>query len=106
MAVAGGRPSSASTWRSSVAQFWDAADRIFALARAGQEAEARAQIRLSLQARQAALSTAVARLLVQNNESEEETARQVQEIYDRGPAAGLLVPGGDARGHRRDQPVS
>src|SRR5262249_8128419 len=33
----------------SVAQFWDAADRIFSLARGGQEEEARAQIRLSLQ---------------------------------------------------------
>ena len=65
----------------SVAQFWDAADRIFNLARAGREAEARAQIELSLQARQAALSTAVARLLVQNNEAEEQTAQRVQEIY-------------------------
>ncbi|HXW07745.1 MAG TPA: ATP-binding protein [Vicinamibacterales bacterium] len=65
----------------SVAQFWDAADRIFDLARAGQEDEARAQIRLSLQARQAALSTTVARLLVQNNETEEQAAQQVQEIY-------------------------
>jgi signal transduction histidine kinase len=36
---------------------------------------------LSLQARQAALSTTVARLLVANNESEEQTARQVQDIY-------------------------
>jgi signal transduction histidine kinase len=66
----------------SVAQFWDAVDRIFALARAGREAEARAQIRVSLQARQAALGTAVARWLVQNNESEEHTAQQVQEIYN------------------------
>src|SRR4029453_188148 len=65
----------------SVAQFWDASDRIFELARAGRADEARAQIRLSLQARQAALGTAVARLLVQNNESEEQTAQQVQEIY-------------------------
>jgi signal transduction histidine kinase len=64
-----------------VQQFWDAADRIFALARAGRDEEARAQIRLSLQARQAALSTAVARLLVQNNASEEQTAQRVQEIY-------------------------
>jgi signal transduction histidine kinase len=68
---------------SQVAQFWDAANRIFELARSGQENEARAQIRLSLQERQAALSTAVARLLVQNNASEEQTAQQVQEIYDR-----------------------
>jgi signal transduction histidine kinase len=38
---------------------------------------------VSLQARQAALSSAVARLLVQNNAEEEEAARQTQEIYDR-----------------------
>ena len=63
-------------------QFWDAADRIFELARNGKENEARAQIRLSLQARQAALSTAVARLLVQNNESEEQAAQQIARIYD------------------------
>jgi signal transduction histidine kinase len=68
---------------SAVQQFWDAADRIFELARQGREEEARAQIRLSLQARQAALTTAVARLLVQNNESEEQTGLRVQAIYDR-----------------------
>lgn len=67
----------------SVAQFWDASDRIFELARTGREQDAREQIRLSLQARQAALGTAVARLLVQNNESEEQTAQRVQEIYSR-----------------------
>ncbi|MGH9530917.1 MAG: ATP-binding protein [Terriglobales bacterium] len=67
----------------SVAQFWDAADRTFALAREGKEDEARAQIRLSLQARQAALSAAIARLLVQNNENEERAAQQIAEIYDR-----------------------
>jgi hypothetical protein len=65
----------------SLAQFWDAADRIFALAGSGHEADARAQIRLSLQARQAALGTAVARLLVENNASEEQTAAQVSDIY-------------------------
>src|SRR5919201_372975 len=53
-----------------------------ALASAGKEKEARAQIRLSLQARQAALSTAVARLLVQNNESEQQAAQQISAIYD------------------------
>jgi signal transduction histidine kinase len=68
---------------SQLAQFWDAANRIFELAKTGQEDEARAQIRLSLQERQAALSTAVARLLVQNNASEEQTAQQVQDIYGR-----------------------
>jgi signal transduction histidine kinase len=65
----------------SLVQFWDAADRIFELAAGGHEAEARTQIRLSLQARQAALNTAVARLLVENNASEEQTAVRVREIY-------------------------
>jgi signal transduction histidine kinase len=65
-----------------LAQFWDASDRIFALARGGHEADARAEIRLSLQARQAALGTAVSRLLVNNNAAEEETAARVQGIYD------------------------
>ncbi len=68
---------------SSLSQFWDAVDRTFTLARQGKEDEARAQIRLSLQARQAALSTSVARLLVQNNESEEAAGARVKEIYDR-----------------------
>ncbi len=67
----------------SLSQFWDAVERTFRLAREGKEQEAREQIRLSLQARLAALSTSVARLLVQNNESEERTAAQVTEIYDR-----------------------
>ncbi len=75
---------------SSVRQFWDAVDRTFALARDGKADEARAQIRLSLQARQEALSTAVARLLVQNNESEEQAAQQAGEIYDRVQKQGYL----------------
>jgi signal transduction histidine kinase len=66
---------------SSVQQFWDAVDRMFTVARTGRDDEARMQIRVSLQARQAALSTAVARLLVQNNESEEQTAQRVQQIH-------------------------
>jgi signal transduction histidine kinase len=64
-------------------QFWDAQDRIFDLARQGDEKEARAQIRLSLQARQAALSSTVARLLVQNNESDQQASAQTQAIYSR-----------------------
>jgi signal transduction histidine kinase len=67
----------------SLAQFWDAVDRTFALARDGDDKQAREQIRVSLQARQQALSTAVSRLLVQNNESDEQIALQVREIYDR-----------------------
>ncbi len=65
-----------------LSQFWDAVDRMFALAQAGKENEARDQIRLSLQARQAALSTAVSRLLVENNEAEQQAAAQIAKIYD------------------------
>src|SRR5262245_48405418 len=67
----------------SIAQFWDAFDRIFALAAKGEEDEARTRIRLSLQARHAALSTTVARLLVQNNEREALAAGETQAIYSR-----------------------
>jgi signal transduction histidine kinase len=67
----------------SMAQFWDAVERTFALARDGKENDARTEIRVSLQARQAGLSTAVARLLVQNNESEEQVAQRIGRIYDR-----------------------
>lgn len=65
-----------------LSQFWDAVDRMFALARAGKENEARDQIRLSLQARQAALSTAVSRLLVENNEAEQQAGGQIENIYN------------------------
>ena len=67
----------------SFTQFWDAVDRVFALAHDGKEKEAREQIQLSLQERQAALSTAVARLLVQNSENEEQAGQRIVQIYDR-----------------------
>ena len=66
----------------SLSQFWDAVNRMFALAQNSKEAEAREQIRLSLQARQQALSTAVSRLLVENNEGEEQAAARIAQIYD------------------------
>lgn len=65
----------------SMAQFWDAVDRVFMLARDGNEQAARAQIQLSLQARQAALSARFARLLVQNNEEEAQAAQRIGEVY-------------------------
>jgi len=65
-----------------LSQFWDAVDRMFTLARDGKDNEARDQIRLTLQARQAALSTAVSRLLVENNEAEQQAGVRVAKIYD------------------------
>jgi len=66
----------------SVAQFWDAVGRMFELAASGKDKEAREQIQLTLQARQAALNAAVSRLLVQNNEGEQQAAEQIANIYD------------------------
>ena len=62
-------------------QFWDALDRIFDLARNGQTDEARTRIRMSLEARQASLTTAVSRLLIANNESEQAAAERTRELH-------------------------
>ena len=82
-AAASRTPEQSAFLTGSFTQFWDAVDRVFALAHEGKEKEAREQIQLSLQERQAALSTAVARLLVQNSENEEQAALRIVQIYDR-----------------------
>jgi signal transduction histidine kinase len=76
-------PDQSASLASSLTQFWDAVGRVFALADQANEKEARTQIQLTLQARQAALSTTVARLLVQNSDSEEQAAQRIIGIYDR-----------------------
>ncbi len=65
----------------SLNQFWTSAGRMFEVAAKGQEAAARDIIRTSLEAQQAALTGIVARLLVQNNEAEQEAASRIQGIY-------------------------
>jgi signal transduction histidine kinase len=80
VAPAGRTPEQSRYLAASMAQFWDAMDRMFLLAERD-EAEARAQVRLSLEARQAALSTAVSRLLVQNNESDERAMADTERIH-------------------------
>jgi signal transduction histidine kinase len=62
-------------------QFWESLDRTFEIAGSGHENQARSLIRMSLQARQASLSTAVARLLVANNASEEAAAARTRALY-------------------------
>ena len=83
LAVARRTPEQMQELANSFAQFWSAVDRTFSLVHDGKEKEAREQIRISLQARQASLTTAVARQLVENNAGEEQAARQIGEIYDR-----------------------
>jgi signal transduction histidine kinase len=82
-AAASRTPEQSAFLTSSFSQFWDAVDRVFALAQQGKDKEARGQIQFSLQERQAALSTAVARLLVQNSENEDQAAARIVQIYDR-----------------------
>ena len=89
LATASRAPADRDRLTDSLAQFWDAVDRTFALAADGKEDAARAQVSVSLQARQAALSTAVARLLIENNEAEEQTAQRVAGDLRSGAASGL-----------------
>lgn len=65
-----------------VSQFWDASDRMFRLAQYD-EGGARQQIRDSLEPQREQLTSAIARLLVQNNEGEELAAARIAEIYNR-----------------------
>lgn len=83
LAAASRTPDQSAFLTSSFTQFWAAVDRVFFLAHEGKEKEAREQIQLSLQERQAALSTAVARFLVQNTENEEQAGQRIVQIYDR-----------------------
>ena len=74
-------PSSAATWATRSAS---SGTRSTASSRSPRTARSRRRatmIRLSLQARQEALSTAVARLLVQNNESEQQAAARTHGMY-------------------------
>ncbi len=64
-------------------QFWEASENTFELSAQHDDLAAKDEIRNAMQPRQEALSYAVARLLVANNDSEEQAAAQVREIYDR-----------------------
>lgn len=81
-AAASRTPEQSAFLTGNINQFWDAVDRVFALAHDGKDKDAREQM-LSLQERQASLSTAVARLLVQNSENEEQAGQRIVQIYDR-----------------------
>jgi len=65
----------------SVTQFWTSVDQMFSLAADGHEAPARNLIRTSLEPQLAGIASAVARLLVQNNETEERATARIEGIY-------------------------
>ncbi|HUG81217.1 MAG TPA: ATP-binding protein [Bryobacterales bacterium] len=68
--------------RDSLAGFWDVMDGMFQTAEGGNDTEARRLIREVLQPRHASIANTVARLLISNNEAEQEAAAQIQRIYD------------------------
>ena len=74
-------PEQQSYLANSMTQFWRSVDQVLEIAARGEEDRARRIISNSLQAQQAALSVTVARLLVQNNESEEQAAAAMESIY-------------------------
>jgi signal transduction histidine kinase len=76
-------PERQASFRRGLSQFWISTDQTFKLAREGKEAQARALLENSLEPQQASLITAVSRLLVENNETQQKTAARVGAIYDR-----------------------
>lgn len=80
---AGLSPARQQYFTASLSQFWTSVDQVFSLARTNDPARSRSLIRTSLEPQQASISTTVARLLVQNNEAEEQAAARVSEIYRR-----------------------
>jgi len=71
-------PSQAEYLNSSLRQFWTAVDQAF---QEPNEARARQQFRDSIEARRATLANMVARLLVRNNENEQQAGTQITAIY-------------------------
>jgi signal transduction histidine kinase len=61
-------------------QLWTSVEQLFSMA-GGDTSQARMFIRTSLEAQQAALTNAVARALVENNEVEQQAAARIQAIY-------------------------
>ncbi len=76
-------PERQASFRRGLSQFWISTDQTFSLAREGREAQARSLVEDSLEPQQASLITAVSRLLVENNETQQRTAARVGAIYDR-----------------------
>ena len=75
-------PERQAAFRRGLTQFWISTDQVFTLARDGKEAQARSLVQDSLEPQEASLMTAVSRLLVENNETQQKTAARVGAIYD------------------------
>lgn len=79
----GRRPEQDRQLDAAMRQFWQTIDQMFMLAARGQQERAQTLAGTSLSAQQSMLSGLVARMLFRNNESEEEAALRVAQIYQR-----------------------
>ncbi len=66
----------------SLESFWDVMDEMFQAAEGSDQPGAERLIRQVLQPRHASISTTVARLLISNNEAEQEAALEIERIYE------------------------
>ena len=78
-----GRSAQQHSVASALKAFWQGADSMFALAREHHEPQAREMLRGPLQSQETALTAMIARLLVENNSSEEQATGSIHQIYDR-----------------------
>lgn len=81
LSPAGRRPEQDRQLEAAMRQFWQTVDQMFALAEAGEQKRAQTLAATSLSAQQSMISGLVARNLFRNNESEEEAAARVAQIY-------------------------
>lgn len=67
--------------RGVLADFWAAADHVFLIAQEGKEGDARRAIRTELEPKRAMITEIVARLLVLNDQAQEEAAVKIAAVY-------------------------
>lgn len=67
--------------RATLADFWNAADGVFALAQEGKEDEARSQLQTQLESKRAVITEIVSRLLVLNDQGQAEAAEKINAVY-------------------------
>jgi hypothetical protein len=74
-------PELQAAFRRGLSQFWISTDQMFMLAGEGKDGQARALLVNSLEPQQASLITAVSRLLVASNETQQRTSESVAAVY-------------------------
>jgi signal transduction histidine kinase len=77
--------------RSDLQSFWADADRAFAQAQAGHEAQARAMIQTELESRRAVVIAVVARLLVMNDQAQAAASGRINQVYTNFKRENLIV---------------